>query len=118
VSGEPPANLVVPARPLTARIEDVALADDRQYVLVLNENNDWIRTLIWQRTDDQAWVSHEVDMMVHAGKTIKLQFGAYNDSVDGVTGMYVDDVSLEICVPSTRMWNGYRINKLPEEETR
>jgi hypothetical protein len=34
---------------------------------------------------------------VHAGKTVKVHFGAYNDGWDGVTAMYVDDVSLEIC---------------------
>ncbi len=102
VSGEPPANLRVPARPLAARIEDVALVNDRQYVLVLNENDDWIRTLVWQRTNEQAWVFHEFDMMVHAGHTIKLQFGAYNDNIDGVTSMYVDDVSLEICLPAAQ----------------
>ena len=97
VSGEPPANLTLPARPLAAIIEEVNLASDVQYVLVLNEYDQWIRTLIWQRTDDPQWTSHQFDMEVHAGKTIKLQFGVYNDGWDGVTAMYVDDVSLEIC---------------------
>ena len=41
-------------------------------------------------------------MGVHAGQTIKLQFGVYNDGVDGVTGIYVDDVSVEICFPSAQ----------------
>jgi len=101
VSGEPPASLTLPAQPLAATIEEAALADDRQYVLVLDEYDQWIRTLIWQRTDDQQWTSHQFDMGVHAGKTIKLQFGAYNDGWDGITAMYVDDVSLEICGSAT-----------------
>ncbi len=101
VSGEPEAKLTVPTRPLAARIEDAALANDRQYVLVLDENEQWIRTLVWQRTNDQAWTFHEFDMTVDAGQTVKLQFGVYNDGVDDVTSMYVDDVSLEICPPST-----------------
>ncbi len=28
------------------------------------------------------------------------QIGVYNGGIDGVTAMYVDDVSLEICSPS------------------
>ena len=97
VSGEPPASLTLPVRPLAAIIEEANLASDMQYMLVLNEYDQWIRTLIWQRTDDPQWTSHQFDMEVHAGKTIKLQFGVYNDGWDGVTAMYVDDVSLEIC---------------------
>ncbi|MEE8392489.1 MAG: PKD domain-containing protein [Anaerolineae bacterium] len=101
ITGEPPANLVIPARPLASAIERVTLASDRQYVLVLDENDQWIRTLIWQRANDQQWTSHEFDMGVHAGQTIKLQFGVYNDGIGGVTAMYVDDVSLELCAPTT-----------------
>jgi PKD repeat protein len=101
MTGESPANLIPLARPLAATIQEAVLASDRQYVLVLNEYDQWIRTLIWQRTDDPQWTSHQFDMEVHAGKTIKLQFGAYNDGWDGVTAMYVDDVSLEICGSAT-----------------
>lgn len=97
VTGEAPAQLTVPSRPLAATIEEATLASDRQYVIVLNEYDQWIRTLIWQRTNDQQWTSHQFDMGVHAGKTIKLQFGVYNDGWDSVTGLYVDDVSLELC---------------------
>jgi hypothetical protein len=102
VSGEPPVNPVVPARPLAAAIEDVTLAGDRQYVLVLDEYDRWIGTLIWQRANDQQWTFHEFDIGIHAGRTIKLQFGAYNDGIDGVTAMYVDDVSLDLCNGTTQ----------------
>jgi bacillopeptidase F (M6 metalloprotease family) len=37
------------------------------------------------------------DLTVYAGSTIKLQFGTYNDGFGGVTAMYVDDVSMQIC---------------------
>ena len=104
MTGESPASLTPLAHPLAATIQEAVLASDRQYVLVLNEYDQWIRTLIWQRTDDLQWTSHQFDMEVHAGKTIKLQFGAYNDGWGGVTAMYVDDVSLEICPSATGAW--------------
>jgi len=101
VSGEPSADLALPAHPLAATIQEAALASDRQYVIVLDEYGQWINTLVWQRTNDQQWTFHEFDLKQYAGRTIKLQFGAYNDGWSGVTGMYVDDVSLEICSSTT-----------------
>ncbi|MDY6876692.1 MAG: PKD domain-containing protein [Chloroflexota bacterium] len=97
MTGESPANLPPLVRPLAATIQKAVLASDRQYVLVLNEYDQWINTLIWQRTNDQQWTFHQFDLGVYAGRTIKLQFGSYNDGWDGITAMYVDDVSLEIC---------------------
>ncbi len=98
LSGETPYTPTFPLALLASDVEKMALADDLQYVLVLNQYNQIRRQLIWQRVDDQAWTFHEFDMLVHAGETVKLQFGVYNDGVDGVTAMYVDDVSLDVCV--------------------
>ena len=75
------------------------LADDAQYVLILDESDVWIDTVLWQRSNDQAWTYHEADLLEYAGQTIKLHFGVYNDGVGGATGMYVDDVSLVLCSP-------------------
>jgi hypothetical protein len=75
------------------------LYNDLQYLLILNQDDEWIDTLLWQRQDDRAWGFHEFDLADYAGQTIKLHFGAYNDGVGAVTAMYVDDVSLEICSP-------------------
>jgi hypothetical protein len=33
----------------------------------------------------------------YTGKTIWLYFGTTNDGLDGVTAMFVDDVSLQAC---------------------
>jgi len=92
VSEEPPASA----------IQRITLAGDWQYVLVLNEDDQTIDTLVWQRTDDRQWAFHQFDLGVYAGQTIKLQFGVCNDGVDGVTAMYVDDVSLELCGAATQ----------------
>jgi PKD repeat protein len=97
VSGEPPYTPTLTALPLDVGIEEATLVDDLQYVVVLNEYDQEIRRLVSQRIDDQQWTSYEFDMGVHVGKTIKLHFGVYNDGVDGVTAMYVDDVSLNLC---------------------
>jgi hypothetical protein len=72
-------------------------AGDAEYVLILDEDDQRIDTLLWQRTDDRQWMSHQFDLMDYAGQTIKLQFGVYNDGWGKVTGMYLDDVSLELC---------------------
>lgn len=73
------------------------LSDDAQYVLVLNEQEQNIGTVLWQRRDDQAWTYHTADLSGYVGRTVKLQFGVFNNGQGGVTGMYVDDVSLLIC---------------------
>jgi bacillopeptidase F (M6 metalloprotease family) len=70
-----------------------------QYAIIRDENDELIDTLLWQRSDDQAWTFHKFDLTAYAGQTIKLNFGVYNDGQDGITAMYLDDVSLEICYP-------------------
>ncbi len=74
-----------------------AMANDVQYVLILDAYGNWIDTLLWQRSDAQAWTYHEFDVSEYAGYTIRVQFGTYNDGLGGVTSMYVDDVSLQAC---------------------
>ncbi|OQY21244.1 MAG: hypothetical protein B6I34_07625 [Anaerolineaceae bacterium 4572_32.1] len=97
-SGEP-ATLEMPAGPLAATLQEAAMSGDTQYVLILDENEEWIDTLFWQRSDAGQWTFHQSDLLAYAGRTVKLHFGAYNDGQGGVTGMYVDDVSLELCLP-------------------
>ncbi len=94
---EPTMQLAMPNEPLAANIESASLASDRQYVLILDANGVWIGTLIWQRSNAQQWTLYTFDLSAYAGQTIKIQFGTYNDGYDGVTSMFVDDVSLQIC---------------------
>jgi PKD repeat protein len=104
ISGESPYTPTVAARPPLGIRQDALTQtpEDMQYVIVLNEADQPIRYLLWQRANEQRWILYEYDMMVHAGKTIKLRFGSVNDGWDGVTAMYVDDVSLEFCGADTR----------------
>ena len=96
MSGEP-ATLGLPAPPLANTLQATALSGDAQYVLVLDEYGRRIDTLLWQRTNDRQWTLYQFDLMPCAGQTIKLHFGVYNDGWGGVTAIYLDDVSLEVC---------------------
>jgi hypothetical protein len=76
--------------------EDV-LSGDVQYVLILDRNYYWIDTVLWQRSNAQTWTYITFDLSDYIGETINLQFGTYNDGSSGVTSMYVDDVSIQVC---------------------
>ena len=76
---------------------ETILSGDLQYVLVLDQYQNWIGTLVWQRSDEGYWHYYEFDLRNYAGKTIYLQFGTYNDGYSGISSMYVDDVSLDNC---------------------
>ena len=77
---------------------ETILSNDLQYVLVLDQYQNWIDTLVWQRTDEGYWHYYEFDLHRYAGSTIYLQFGTYNDGGYGITSMYVDDVTMYDCV--------------------
>ena len=85
------ANGVVPTTPL---------AGDRQYVLLLNAQNTVLARLWWTRSNAQSWQPVTFDVRAYAGQTVRVQVGAYNDGVDGVTALFVDDVTLVTCPPN------------------
>ena len=95
-SGEP-ANALLPNMPQSETFGAQALSNDVQYVLLLDRFGNWIDTLLWQRSNAQTWTFHEFDLSAYRGATIKVQFGTFNDGLNGVTSMYVDDVSLQVC---------------------
>ena len=76
-------------------------SSDGQYILVLDKYGYILDQLWWKSPprDDQSWNSHVFNLMPWNGKTIYLQFGVYNNGLDGVTSMFVDDASVEICLP-------------------
>jgi hypothetical protein len=89
--------LSTPERPTASLKAEAASAGDVQYVLILDAFGNWIDTLVWQRQNVPTWTAKTFDMSAYAGETIQLQFGVYNDGLDGVTAMYVDDVSFQVC---------------------
>ena len=97
LSGEAPAG---PLPPKPSRGEALALQPedyDVQYVLVLDQYQNVIDTLVWQRSNAGQWVYMEFDLSQYAGWYIALQFGVYNNGYGGITAMYVDDATLEVC---------------------
>jgi len=97
LSEEPLAELAFPGRPLAPPVEEAASSGDLQLVRILDEHDQLIAPLLRERSDDRQWTSHERELITYAGQTVKLYFGVSNDGLGGVTGMYVDDVSLELC---------------------
>lgn len=71
---------------------------DFQYILVLDQYNNVISTLDTDLSNSQTWTHKIFDMSNYIGwGPIKIHFGTYNNGYGGVTAMYVDDVTLEVC---------------------
>jgi hypothetical protein len=87
-------NIIPTGRPF----KETVLSGDLQYVLILDQYQNWIDTLVWQRSNEGYWHYYEFDLRPYSGYTIYLQFGTYNDGYNGISSMYVDDVSLDDCI--------------------
>lgn len=96
ITGETPV-AVKSVSPTAALVSSLAAGNDVQYVLVLDVWGNWIDTLLWTRSNAQAWTNYQFDVSKWAGTTIRLQFGVYNDGYNGVTAMYVDDATMQVC---------------------
>ena len=81
------------------RPDSQPLASDRQYVLILDEQDNILDWLMWGRSDAGQWTEAEYDVSLYIGQAIAPHMGTFNDGRDGVTTMYVDDVTLEVCYP-------------------
>ena len=100
-SGEPAAALPPPPQVgegilvgETPQFNEAVEASDVQYVLILDTNGVNLETLVWMRSNNQFWTSHEFNLTKWHGRTIIVSIGTYNDGAGGVTAMYADDVSL------------------------
>lgn len=92
----------VPILQRGVRPEEVIMAYDLQYVMILDASYNIIATLWSTKSNNPQWVQHTFNLSDYLslssikGKTIYVYFGAYNDGYGGVTGMYIDDVALRI----------------------
>lgn len=77
--------------------------NDLQYVLLLDAGGAVIETLWHNREDARQWREFGFDLRPYAGQTVALRFGAYNDGEDGITALYVDDVSVWACRAPERL---------------
>jgi len=90
-------SLLIIERPTSALLSTEVLAGDVQYVLILDQYGNWIDTLLWTRSNAQTWTYYEFDVSDYIGSTIRLQFGVYNNGSDGITAMFVDDTTFQVC---------------------
>jgi hypothetical protein len=72
-------------------------ASDVQYVSILDQNQNLLETLVWQKKNAPGWVELKFNLLKYKGKSIYLHFGTYNDGLNGITAMFVDEVTLDIC---------------------
>jgi hypothetical protein len=73
------------------------LTGDLQYLAV--GPGPTVLTTIWlTRSNEQAWISTMVDLSAYSGP-LTVRLGVYNNGQDGVTAMYLDDVSVQACGP-------------------
>ncbi len=89
-----------PPLPQARTIEEfyeVVNSEDAQYVMILDTNGNILEYLLWFKSNAQSWKYIEVDVMKYKGKTIRLQFGSFNDGKDGATALYVDDMFVDYC---------------------
>jgi len=71
---------------------------DRQECLLLDEGGHMLATLMRGNINAAEWSQKSYDLGAYAGQTVAVYFNAYNDGDGGgVTGFYLDDVSVEAC---------------------
>jgi hypothetical protein len=79
------------------------LAGDVQYVVLVDPSSgNILQTLLWTRSNAQTWqaASFAVSPAL-IGRTVRVQFGTYNDGNGLSSSMFIDDVALSTCQPST-----------------
>ena len=70
---------------------------DYQNVYILDSNGKALGyALPNQRANDKNWVMVQYDLTQFAGKYISVVFSVYNDGINGITNMLIDDVSVSI----------------------
>jgi hypothetical protein len=95
-----PTYLSLPSSPLDMRQTNATSSGDAQLVLILNESGKEIERLLMMRKNlegDAPWLYYNFDLSHYAGRTIRVYFDVYNNGWAGITSMYVDDVSLQVC---------------------
>jgi hypothetical protein len=70
--------------------------DDQHYILLIDELGSY-HFLDTAVSDTRAWEQRSYDLSPHLGQTVTLYIGAKNDGDADTAGLYVDDVSLEVC---------------------
>jgi hypothetical protein len=98
ISGETSLTLTAPELTIGEPVDVQFSSGDFQYILVLDQYNNLIASLDIDLSNRQKWTHKSFDLLNYRGwGPIKIHFGTYNNGYGGVTAMYVDDVTLEVC---------------------
>ncbi len=71
--------------------------DDAQELIIMNSAGQPLRRVWTSISNAHAWQALEFDLSDFMGMPIGIYFNVFNDGAEGVTAMYIDDVTLEIC---------------------
>ena len=96
-SSSEPASFILPADLLAPIVTDLSQESDVQMVLILDSSGQVIERLIVDRLDERQWMPYTFDLAHLAGQTVQVYFSVANNGTGGVTGMYIDDVTLSSC---------------------
>jgi len=76
-------------------------APDVHEVVLLNPlTYETLRTLWQGRANDRTWVQMTFDLTEWRGRQVVLYFNATNDGLGGRTWLYLDDVTVQVCLPA------------------
>lgn len=76
--------------------------NDYQELLLQDANNGSTLSSLWRvQENNLAWNQQTRDVSNYRGRDLRLFFNVRNDGVGGAAGMFVDDVSLVVCVSDT-----------------
>jgi len=95
-TSETVAALTPPPVVPTSSGDRAKLSDDAQMVLLLHGAGQQT-VLRFMRENPGRWVYYEHDLSAFRGQAVTLYFGVFNDGWGGVTAMWADDVTLNVC---------------------
>jgi hypothetical protein len=70
---------------------------DAQELIIMNATGQPLRRVWTSISNARAWQTLAFDISEFMGMPIGIYFNVYNNGAGGVTAMYIDDVTLEIC---------------------
>jgi hypothetical protein len=98
ISSETTTSLAAPMLTIGEPVDTQYFTADFQYILVLDQNDNLIQSLEVSLSNSKTWTHKTFNLLNYKGQEpIKIHFGTYNNGYGGVSAMYVDDVTLEVC---------------------
>jgi photosystem II stability/assembly factor-like uncharacterized protein len=77
---------------------------DLQYALVIEQPSNKINFLYARLDNDQAWLAETYDLSPYAGKSVRLQFGTFNNGSGPIAAQYFDVLEVQAVAPIIYNW--------------